>query len=82
MEPSSIRQSIRPLCKLYGPTLASAFGPLQLKAVRQAMIASDLCRNEVNKRIGRTVRIFKWAVGEGMVPISLHHGLKAVAGLP
>ena len=80
-EPESIRQTIRPLRQLYGHTLAREFGPLQLKAVRQAMIDAGLCRNEVNKRTGRIVRLFKWAVGEGIVPPSLHHGLIAVSGL-
>ncbi len=80
-EPKSIRLTIRPLRQLYGLTLAREFGPLQLKAVRQATIDAGLCRNEVNKRTGRIVRLFKWAVGEGIVPPSLHHGLIAVAGL-
>jgi integrase len=80
-EPASIRLSIRPLRPLYGDTMAKDFGPLQLKAIRQAMIGSGLCRNEVNKRTGRIVRLFKWAVGEGMVPPSVHHGLQAVSGL-
>ncbi len=80
-EPESIRQTIKPLRRLYGDTLAREFGPLQLKAIRQAMIDAGLCRNEVNKRTGRIVRLFKWAVGEGIVPPSLHHGLIAVSGL-
>jgi integrase len=80
-EPVSIRQTIRPLRQLYGHTLAREFGPLQLKAVRQAMIDAGLCRNEVNKRTGRIVRMFKWAVGEAIVPPSVHHGLVAVSGL-
>lgn len=80
-EPESIRQTIKPLRRLYADTLAREFGPLQLKAVRQAMIDAGLCRNEVNKRTGRVVRLFKWAVGEGIVPPSLHHGLIAVSGL-
>ena len=70
-EPESIRQTIKPLRRLYGDTLAREFGPLQLKAVRQAMIDAGLCRNEVNKRTGRIVRLFKWAVGEGIVPPSI-----------
>jgi integrase len=37
--------------------------------------------NEVNKRVGKIVRAYKWAVSEEMVPPSVHHGLKAVAGL-
>ncbi len=80
-EPASIRVTIRPLRRLYGTTLAREFGPLQLKAVRQAFIDSGLCRNEVNKRTGRVARAFKWAVSEGLIPPSIHHGLQAVSGL-
>ena len=40
-----------------------------------------LCRNEVNKRVRHIMRAFKWAVGEEIIPPSVHHGLKAVAGL-
>jgi integrase len=80
-EPASIRVTVRPLRRLFGATLAREFGPLQLKAVRQALIESGLCRNEVNKRTGRVARAFKWAVSEGLVPPSVHHGLQAVPGL-
>jgi integrase len=80
-EPVNIRLAIRPLRLLYGHTLAREFGPLRLKTVRQAMIDSGLCRSEVNKRIRHVLRAFKWAVGEEMVPPSLHHGLRAVPGL-
>jgi integrase len=80
-EAACIRVTIRPLRQLYGDTMARDFGPLQLKAVRQAMVDSGLRRNEVNKRTGRIVRLFKWAVSEAMVPPSVHHGLVAVSGL-
>jgi integrase len=80
-EPKNIRLSIRPARQLYGDTLAREFGPLKLKAVRQAMIEGGLCRDEINKRVRRIVRAFKWAVAEEMVPPSVHQGLKAVAGL-
>ncbi|HEU5118134.1 MAG TPA: tyrosine-type recombinase/integrase, partial [Isosphaeraceae bacterium] len=80
-EVENIKHSIRPLRQLYGSTDAAAFGPLALKAVRQSMIDSGLCRNEVNKRIGRVVRAFKWVVENEMVPPSVHHGLRAVSGL-
>jgi hypothetical protein len=80
-EPANIRLALRPLRKLYGHTPARDFGPLRLKTVRQAMIGTGLCRNEVNKRVRQIIRAFKWAVGEEMVPPSTHHGLKAVSGL-
>jgi integrase len=80
-EPANLKLALRPLRRLYGHTPGREFGPLALKAVRQAMIDSGLCRNEVNKRIGKVVRAFKWAVAEEMVPPSVHHGLRAVSGL-
>lgn len=80
-EPTDIRYAIRPARKLYGTTLARDFGPLALKTVRRAFIESGLCLNEVNKRIGKVKRAFKWAVSEELVPPSVYHGLQAVAGL-
>ena len=80
-EPANIRLAIRPLRRLYGSTLAKEFGPKGLKAVRQATIDADICRSEVNRRTGRVVRAFKWAVGEGMIPPSVHQALQVVPGL-
>jgi integrase len=80
-EPVNIRLALRPLRELYGDMLAREFGPRRLKAVRQAMVNSGLCRNEINKRVRHVLRAFKWAVGEELVPPSVHHGLKAVPGL-
>lgn len=80
-ETVNLRYALCPLRQLYGHTAAGAFGPLALKAVRQSMIEGGLCRNEVNKRVRHIVRAFHWAVGEEMVPASIHHGLKAVPGL-
>jgi integrase len=80
-EVDSVRASLRPLRELYGGSQARDFGPRALKAVRQALVDSGLCRNEVNKRTGRIVRCFKWGVENEMIPPGVHHGLKAVAGL-
>jgi integrase len=80
-EAANIALAFRPLRRLYGHTIAKEFGPLALKAVRQALIDSGLCRNEVNRRVRIIVRAFKWAVGEEMIPPSVHHGLRAVSGL-
>jgi integrase len=80
-EPRNIRLAVRPLRRLHGHVLARDIGPLVLKAVRQAMIDSGLCRTEINKRVRRIVRAFKWAVSEEIVPPSVHQALKAVQGL-
>ncbi len=76
-----LKDAIRPLCRLYGETKAEEFGPLSLKAVRQQMIASNLSRREINRRVGRIVRAFKWAVGEELISATVFHGLKSVDGL-
>jgi integrase len=43
-EPETIRQALRPVRLLYGETAARDFGPLALKAVRQAMIDHKIMR--------------------------------------
>jgi hypothetical protein len=45
------------------------------------MIAANLARTTVNQRISCIKRIFRWAVGEELIPPSVHHGLQAVTGL-
>ena len=73
--------AIAPVNHFYGDSLADEFGPLKLKAVRQHLIDCDLCRTEINKRIGRIKRVFKWAVSEQLVAPSVHEGLRTVTGL-
>ncbi len=81
VEPGNIRLALRPLRALYGHNPAREFGPVALKAVRQAMIDSGLCRSEINRRVGRIVRAIKWAVSEELVPASVHHAIQTVTGL-
>lgn len=76
-----LRGTLKLLRELYGSTLAADFGPLKLKAVREAMVRKRWCRSSVNQRISRVKRLFKWAAENELVPASVHHGLSAVAGL-
>jgi integrase len=66
---------------LYGRTVAADFGPLALKTIRNGMIDKGLARGVINQRIARIRRIFKWAVGEELVPPAVLEGLRAVEGL-
>ena len=77
----NIKLALRPLKALYGRTSIADFGPLALKAVRTKMIDDDLCRNEINKRIGRVKRVVKFGVENELVDPSVFHGLQAVRGL-
>ncbi|AMV27385.1 Tyrosine recombinase XerC [Gemmata sp. SH-PL17] len=65
----------------YGLTPAMNFGPLSLKAVRQKFIDAGWGRRTINQRTGRIKRVFKWAVGEELVPPSVYQSLTAVNGL-
>jgi integrase len=80
-ELDNVRDALGPLRGLYGLTPAHEFGPKKLKAVRQQMIESGLCRGVINSRVSRIKRMVRWAVAEELVPPSLYHGLQAVTGL-
>jgi hypothetical protein len=78
---AAIRDTVKPLKRLYGQQLVRDFGPLKLKTIRQAMIDAHPCRGTVNDRIGRIKRMFKWATENELVPPDVFHGLQAVSGL-
>jgi len=56
-----MRYSIRPFRKIYGHTPAKAFGPLALRAIREHLIETGLCRTVINARIDRIRRVCRWA---------------------
>ncbi|VTT98862.1 catalytic phage domain protein : Site-specific recombinase XerD OS=Singulisphaera acidiphila (strain ATCC BAA-1392 / DSM 18658 / VKM B-2454 / MOB10) GN=Sinac_1635 PE=4 SV=1: Phage_integrase [Gemmataceae bacterium] len=77
----NFKSAIRPLCAECGPRPAAEFGPIALKAVRQRMIAAGWCRSGVNTAVERVKRVFKWGVGEELVPPHVYEALRAVPGL-
>jgi integrase len=80
-EVKNIARAIKPLRELYGDILAAEFSPLKLKTVRERMIESGLCRNEVNRRCRILCRIYRWAAAEELVPVTVPQALGTVAGL-
>lgn len=96
-ELSTLREPLRVLRRLYGSTPAADFGPLKLKAVREELLLDSdqrttgtedekqkirgQCRSTVNRSISRIRRMFAWAVENELVPATVLHGIKAVAGL-
>lgn len=80
-EISPTRSALRFLRKLYGRTPARDFGPLKLKACREAMIDADLCRGVADSYMKRIRRMFRWATENELVPPEVYHGLQAVRGL-
>lgn len=67
--------------QLYGREPVSAFGPLKLQAVQQAMIRAGWSRKHINKQVGRIVRMFAWGVSREMVPAGIAQALREVPGL-
>jgi hypothetical protein len=68
---TNMRDALRPVRRLYGPQPAREFGPLQLKAVREQILATGNARTHINTKIGKIVRVFRWGVSEGLLPIVL-----------
>jgi integrase len=80
-EADNYRDALRPLRALYGHTAASDFGPLALRAVRDAMAKAGLSRGVVNARVNRVRRVFKWAASFELVPARVYEALRTIAGL-
>jgi integrase len=75
------KNALKPVHALYGDVSAKDFGPLALKAVRAKMIELQWCRSQINSRIGKVKRVFKWAASEQLVPVATYTALTTVAGL-
>jgi integrase len=80
-EQHGIRSALRFVRELYGDTPAAEFSPIALKAVRARMVDAGLCRNSVNKQIGRVRRMFRWLGSEQLIPASVSQSLALVDGL-
>lgn len=81
VEPGNIRLVLKLVRRLYGTSPVTSFGPLALKAVREEMVRAGNCRSEINRRVGRIVRMFKWGVSEELVPSHVYEALRTVTGL-
>jgi len=80
-ELSSLKQAFRPFRELYGNTQAAAFGPLEFKAVREAMIGKRWYRKSINRHLERIRRMYRWAGEQGIAPPECYHRLLCVGGL-
>lgn len=76
-----IALTLRPVREQYGHELVTAFGPLKLLALRDRWAAEGIVREQVNHRIERVRRMFKWGVSRQLVPPDVLTALKTVEGL-
>lgn len=73
--------ALKPVIASFGRTPAVEFGPLRFRAIREAFVASGWSRKHCNSQADRIRRMFRWAVGDELVPASVYDALKAVPGL-
>jgi len=80
-ELSVIRLAMRYLHSFYGAEPAAEFGPLKLKACREAMVDAGLRRTTINGYVSRIKQAFRWATENELVPGGVLQALQAVTGL-
>lgn len=76
-EPLYLDYATRELVAMFGPVPVESIRPAELRAVRAAMLA-NVCRKTANRRTTQIVRVFRWGVQEGIVPVGVWHALKSV----
>jgi hypothetical protein len=76
-----LRGTLAVVRQLYGQTRALDFGPLSLKACREKRVEKGWSRSYVNAQVDCLRRMFRWAAGEEMLPVSVYQNLQAVPGL-
>jgi len=70
------------LIEIYGELAVNEFSPKKLKACRKQMVkAGTMCRSQINKQIGRIIRIFAWGVEEELVQPNVVAALREVKTL-
>ena len=86
----SFRIALRLLRAHYGSEPAASFGPMRLRALRDAMIAGDptatpprrpWSRAYINAQVKRIQRMFRWAASHELIPASVPHGLMTIEAL-
>jgi integrase len=77
-EPQYLSYAVRDCIKLFGSSPADAFSPPELKAVRASILKSGCVRRTANKRTQQIIRMFRWAVEEGLTPADQWQRLLAV----
>ncbi len=80
-ERKNIRDAVRPVRERLAMMPAAKFGPRALRTVRQKMIDAGPCRRNINCRIGRIKRVFRWAASEELIPGEVYHALLSVEDL-
>jgi site-specific recombinase XerD len=77
----SLCAALRPLRERHAECLVSHFTPAHLEEIRERWIAEGVVRNQINKRVDRVRRMFRWGVKKSLVRPDILEALRAVDGL-
>ena len=77
-EVACFKSAMRPVRELFGLIPARDLTPLCLKAAQQKYVDAGWSRGFANKSTNRIRHIWKWAVGNGLVPVATWQALTAV----
>lgn len=76
-----VKQAIRPICKLYGLTLANDFGARALRTIQNSWVDKELARKTINDYMKVIAQMFKWAAPHEKVDIMIYHSISTVGKL-
>lgn len=84
-EYDSLKSAIKPVSELYATTATKDFSPTEYLVVRQWWLnrktnkGVGVCsRKTINEQMKRLMRIFKWGVSQGLVPVTVYQTLKCI----
>src|SRR5262245_55344440 len=71
-ELDNLRDALRLLKALYGPTAVRDFDSACLEAIQGELVRGGrLCRTTINARVNRIRRVFRWGVRKRLVPVEV-----------
>ena len=76
-----IKVALRLLRRSYGDRPAAEFGPLSLAAIQNKLAEDGYSRKYCNDHVARIRRVFKWAVSQELISVTVHQALATVPGL-
>ena len=76
-----IKAVVKLLLDHYATLPADQFGPLKLRAIREALIKPDITRGYINELVSDIRTLFKWASSLELVPVATYQSLCTVAAL-
>lgn len=81
VEIENYRPVLRLLVELNGSTPVAQFTPRDLRRFRARLVADGRVRTAINRLVVRVRTVFRWGVGESIVPVEVATALSMVRGL-